>query len=416
MAIALGILLVTYIGVAFTRLPRVNIDRPSAAFAGAVLMVLLGVLTVDEALAAIDFNTLALLLGMMIIISVLKKDGFFTLLAVTSLFFASTPRRLLAVTVLATAVASAFLVNDAVVLLFTPVVLAACRALKVNPIPYLIGTAMASNAGSVATMVGNPQNMIIGIASGMSFGRFTLHLAPVAIAATLTLLIVLLFLYRRELPDRASNRVDLAAKMGTYNLRSMRWSVPVLGLTVVGFFLSPLLGISVPLVAVSMAALILLVGHVRPSEVIREVDWVLLLFFAGLFVVIGGAHHAGVLDPLLRGIDLTPGLPSILSLHLVSAGVSQVVSNVPLTILVIPLIREAPTPALWLSLASGSTLGGNMTIIGAVANIIVAESAAREGVGLPWISFLKAGLIVTALTLAEGVAILWVQGKLGWLG
>jgi Na+/H+ antiporter NhaD/arsenite permease-like protein len=165
-----------------------------------------------------------------------------------------------------------------------------------------------------------------------------------------------------------------------------------------------------------MAALILLVGHVRPSEVIREVDWVLLLFFAGLFVVIGGAHRAGVLDPLLRGVDLTPGLPSILSIHVVSAAVSQIVSNVPLTLLVVPLIREAPTPALWQSLASGATLGGNMTIIGAVANIIVVEGAAREGVNLPWISFLRAGLIVTGITLAESILILWVQGKLGWLG
>jgi Na+/H+ antiporter NhaD/arsenite permease-like protein len=418
--VALAVLAVTYAGIVFARLPRVNIDRPSAAFGGAVLMVLLGVLTVDEAIAVIDFDTIALLLGMMVIVAALQRDGFFTLLAEKSLALASTPRRLLAVTVVSTAVASAFLVNDAVVLLFTPVVIAACRSLRVNPVPYLVGEAMASNVGSTATMVGNPQNMIIGIASGLSFGRFSLHLAPVAAVATLTLLAVLLWAHRRELAAETTGRTatGLVAPSGAagYDLRAMRGSVAVLGLTIIGFFASPFIGLTVPMVALAMAALALIVSRARPADVIRDVDWVLLLFFAGLFVVIGGAHQAGVLDPLLEGVDLTPGLPSILSLHVVSAAVSQVVSNVPLSILMVPIIEQAPSPALWLSLASGATLGGNMTIIGAVANIIVAERAAREGVTLPWAAFAKVGVAVTALTLAEGVAILWAQQAMGWLG
>ncbi|MDP2954699.1 MAG: SLC13 family permease, partial [Chloroflexota bacterium] len=156
MLIAALILIVSYVGVAFTRLPKVNVDRPSAALTGGVLMVLFGVLTFEEAVKAIDFNTIALLLGMMILISALKLAGFFHILAVKSLSLAKTPRRLFVLVVVATALFSAFLVNDAVVLLFTPIVIQICRARKVNPVPYLIAEAMASNIGSTATMVGNP--------------------------------------------------------------------------------------------------------------------------------------------------------------------------------------------------------------------------------------------------------------------
>ena len=197
--VAAIILILTYIGVAFTRLPRVNVDRPFAAFAGAVLMILFGVLTFEGAIGAIDFNTICLLLGMMVLVAALKVAGFFNWLATKALSVARTPRRLLVLVVVATAVASAFLVNDVVVLLFTPVVIQACRKRKVNPVPFLIAEAMASNIGSVATIVGNPQNMLIGITSGISFARFFSYLLPVSLVSTVALILIMYIFYRKIL-------------------------------------------------------------------------------------------------------------------------------------------------------------------------------------------------------------------------
>src|SRR4030042_2150986 len=171
-------------------------------------MILFGVLTFNEAITAIDFNTISLLLGMMILVSALKIVGFFDLLVKKSLTLATTPRRLLILVIVATAVSSAFLVNDAVVLLFTPIVIQVCRARQVNPVPYLIAEAMASNIGSTATIVGNPQNMLIGITSGISFLRFFLHLLPVALLSTLVLVLVMYFFYGKTLKQSFSTFSD----------------------------------------------------------------------------------------------------------------------------------------------------------------------------------------------------------------
>ncbi|MBI4339101.1 MAG: anion transporter [Chloroflexi bacterium] len=416
MVVAALILGATYVGVAFTRLPGVNIDRPAAALAGGVLMVALGVLTFDQAVQAIDYNTLALLLGMMLLLVVMQSQGFFTLLASRYVALADTPARLMVSVVVLSAVCSAFLVNDVVVLLFTPVVIQACRAQRVNPIPYLIGEAMASNIGSVATIVGNPQNMLIGVNSGISFSRFFGYLAPVAVVSTLILLGVLWLFYGREWGRAGEgDPAPAAVALPGVNYRGLKRSMPVLLGATVAFFLSSFLGIRIPIVALVAGVLAMVLSGLKPSEIIQKVDWVLLLFFGGLFVVIGGARQAGVLDILLRGVDVATGVAGIISIHLVSTVVSQVVSNVPLTVLMIPLLERAPGDTLWISLASGATLGGNATIIGAVANIIVAERAFREGIVIRFVEFLRVGMVVTALTLMASVAILWVEWSVGFL-
>ncbi len=411
-SIVLGL---TYLGVAFTRLPRLNVDRPSAAFTGAVLMILLGVLSFDAAVRAIDFHTIGLLLGMMILVAVLDLGGFFTYLASRLLSVGTTPVRLLAIVVASTAVLSALLVNDAVVLLFTPVVVRACRLLKANPVPYLIAEAMASNAGSTATIVGNPQNMLIGVTSGISFSRFFLLLAPVAAAACIALGLIVWWIYRQEFRNGFVPDVALLKASAQVDPHIVRRTTLIVIPTIADLFLSSTLGVQISLIALAAGAAVLLVSRVRPSEIIRRVDWVLLLFFAGLFVVIGGAREAGVLDVLLEHISVTPDLKGIVSLHLVSAAVSQLVSNVPLTMLVIPLIEGAPGDTLWLSLAAGATLGGNATLIGAVANIIVAEVAARDGVTVPFGQFLRVGLLVTAVTLGLSIGLLALEWRLGLL-
>ncbi|MBI4311714.1 MAG: anion transporter [Chloroflexi bacterium] len=419
MFLASVILAATYIGVAVTRLPRINIDRPAAALAGAVLMVVLGVLTFDQAVDAIDYNTLALLLGMMLLVVVMQGQGFFTLLASRFVAVAPTPGRLMASVVVLTAVCSAFMVNDVVVLLFTPIVIQACRMQRVNPLPFLIGEAMASNIGSTATIVGNPQNMLIGVTSGISFARFFAYLAPVAVVGTGLLLALLWVFYGKEWAkkDEASSghRSTDQVTLTPIDYRGLKRSVPLLALATAGFFLSSFIGIRVPLVALVAGVAAMLLSGVRPSQVIQKVDWVLLLFFGGLFVVIGGARHAGVLDVFLNRVEVTPNVQGIVSVHLASAFISQVVSNVPLTVLMIPLLQRVPGDTLWISLASGATLGGNATIIGAVANIIVAEGAYREGIVIKFMEFLKVGLAVTVLTLLASVGILWLELEMGVL-
>ncbi|MBI4198565.1 MAG: anion transporter [Chloroflexi bacterium] len=418
MLLAALILAATYLGVAFTRLPRVNIDRPAAALAGAVLMVALGVLTFEEAVAAIDYNTLALLLGMMLLVVVMQSQGFFTLLATRTVAIANTPGKLMASVVLVTAVSSAFMVNDVVVLLFTPVVVQTCRTQGLNPVPYLIGEAMASNIGSTATIVGNPQNMLIGVTSSISFARFFGYLAPIAAASTLILLAVLWVFYSRTWAKKEAAVIGRAIEFSSpvpINYQGLKRSAPVLVAAMAAFFLSSFLGIRVPLVALVAGVAAMLLSGIKPSEVIQKVDWVLLLFFGGLFVVIGGARQAGVLDLLLDRVDVTSTVGGIVSIHAVSAVASQLVSNVPLTVLMIPLVERVPGDTLWISLAAGATLGGNATIIGAVANIIVAEGAYREGIVMKFMEFLKVGLVVTTLTLLASIGVLWLEFAVGFL-
>lgn len=406
------ILTVTYIGISFAWLPRVNIDRPSAAFIGGLLMVLFGVLTFGEAVTAINFHIIALLLGMMMLIAALQAVGFFNLVVVKSLSLAGTPRRLLLLVVVATAAASAFFVNDAVVLLFTPVIIQACHQRQVNPVPYLIAEAMASNIGSTATIVGNPQNMLIGITAGIPFARFFLYLLPVAVISSIVLLFLAYGFYRKEFDHHF---IADSFTAPSYDIKAIKRLVPVLILVLVGFFVNSYAGLEISLVALSGAALILIVGRVKPAVIIRSVDWVLLLFFAGLFVVIEGAHHTGVLDIFTREIMVTPDLMGITSISVVSTIVSQVVSNVPLTMLVIPVIQNVPGDTLWIALAAGSTLGGNLTIIGAVANIIVVEIARREGVNISFVEFLKIGVVVTVITVGLAILILGAEYRVGWL-
>jgi Na+/H+ antiporter NhaD/arsenite permease-like protein len=413
--IATIILIVTYLGVAFTRLPKVNVDRPSAAFTGGVLMILFGVLTFEEAVKAIDINTIALLLGMMILVSALKVVGFFDLLAMKSLATAKTPRRLLLLVIIATATASAFLVNDAVVLLFTPVIIQACRARKVNPVPYLIAEAMASNIGSACTIVGNPQNMLIGIASEISFAHFFFYLLPVSLLSTVVLILIMFRFYRNTLSQDFDFSNDSPVPAQAYDAKAITRLVPILILLIIGFFLSSFVKLSIPVIALGFAALVLLLGKAKPSTIIKEVDWILLLFFAGLFIVIEGAHKAGVLDIFTESIITTPGFLGIASISIVSTVVSQLVSNVPLTMLVLPILKNVPGDVLWIALAAGSTLGGNLTIIGAVANIIVVERASREGIQVQFLEFLKVGTVVTIATIGLAILILGAEYWLGWL-
>jgi len=407
MQIAIIIFIITFLGIIFTRLPFMNIDRPSAAFFGAVAMVLFGVLSPSEALTAIDFNTIALLLGMMIIIAVMQLDGFFNWLASITMGIAGNQRRLLTIIVLVTGFASAFMVNDVVVLMFTPVVIAICVQSKLNPVPYLIGVILSSNIGSAMTITGNPQNMLIGISSGISYARFLWLLAPGSIIGMFISIPIIRWLYKKDFQEKI--KVDCPPRTFGFKLRKMRWSIPVFASVVVLFFIGKPLGLSIPVIALAGASLILLVGRIKPSNVIKKVDWVLLLFFAGLFVVVHGFEKSGALTPMLDFFRLTNDASGLAAVHGISLVASQIVSNVPFTVAFLPFLQQANNEMLWIALASASTLAGNATIIGAVANIIVIESAAKHGIKIRFFEFLKPGIIVTVVTLILSFGILYLR-------
>ncbi len=404
---AVIIFVITFLGIIYTRLPKVNIDRPSAAFFGAVAMILFGVLTFEEAVSAIDFNTIALLLGMMIVIAVLELDGFFTFIAEKTISLSKSRNQLLTIIVFVTGIASAFLVNDAVVLLFTPVIIQICRSAKLNPIPYLIAEILASNIGSAMTITGNPQNILIGMQSGIPYTYFLLHLLPISLIGMLLIVVITKLFFRKEFGK--GNHLIFQEAEFNYNFQSMKFSVPIFIGIIILFFFSHTFNISIPLIALAGASLILIFGKIKPSEVIKEVDWVLLLFFAGLFIVVHGIEKVGVLDQFIKNTPISNNLEGIISLHALSLFLSQIVSNVPYTILMLPILKSSSSDLLWLSLASAATLAGNATIIGAVANLIVIEVAKKYDIEIGFWQFMKAGIIITVITLIISIIILYLQ-------
>ncbi|NMD00331.1 MAG: anion transporter [Bacteroidales bacterium] len=411
--VALIIFLITYTGIIFTRLPWLNIDRPSAAFFGAVAMMLFGVMTFDEAIYAIDFNTLGLLLGMMIIIASLQADGLFNYLTEKSINFAKNQRRLLSYIVFFTGISSAFLVNDAVVLMFTPIVILITRASKLNPIPYLIAEILASNIGSAMTITGNPQNMLIGLNSGISYGAFMLYLLPISLVGLWMTILFIRWYYKDEFKEVKT--IHQPEEKLTFRFDSLRFSVPVFLGVIIAFFFGKLLNLSISLIALSGASAVMIFGHIKPRRIIDKVDWVLILFFASLFIVVRGIEKVGLLDYLLNHTNPESSMSGVVSIHVLSLLGSQVVSNVPFTILMLPFLKIAVSQSLWLALSSASTLAGNATIIGAIANLIVIESARKYGIRIKFWDFLKPALPLTIITIIWSILVFGVEMWMGWL-
>lgn len=408
----LVIFVITYLGIIFTRLPKINIDRPSAAFFGAVAIIVFGVLSFEEAIAAIDFNTIALLLGMMIVIATLQLDGFFSYIAQKTIKYSKNQITLLYIISFVTGISSAFLVNDAVVLLFTPVIILICKNAGINPIPYLIAEILAANIGSTMSITGNPQNMLIGISSGISYSKFLLVLMPISLIGMWISSEVVRLFYKKQFQN--NNNLVLNDDIGFgYNFKSMKYSVPIFIGVIVLFFLSNYIKLSIPVIALIGASLILIFGKIKPSVIIKEVDWVLLLFFASLFIVVHAVEKVGILNVFMQNNLLSTSLSGIISLHGFSILMSQIVSNVPYTIIMLPPMKEANSELLWLTLASASTLAGNATIIGAMANLIVLESAEKYKISIKFWEFAKVGIIVTFASVMFSVLILWLEFYFG---
>jgi Na+/H+ antiporter NhaD/arsenite permease-like protein len=396
-AAAIVIFLGTYAVIALGRLPGFRLDRAGAALIGASLMVASGVMTMAEAYKAIDFDTIVLLLGMMIVIANLRLSGFFALVSAWVARHAHHPLTLLSAIVLVSGVFSAFLVNDTICLVLTPLVLELVARLRRNAVPYLLAIAMASNVGSTATITGNPQNIMIGSFSGIPYGDFLAALAPVALAGLAVTLVLIAAAYRREFWGRQT--LEAGLQDVPFNKALVRKSVIVTALMVVAFFI-----VAPPAkVAIVAGALLLLTRRLKPERIYREVDWSLLLLFAGLFIVVAGLEKA-VLSPDVLASAGQFRLDRVPVLSAVAAFLSNLVSNVPAVLVLKPFVQQlADQRTAWLTLAMASTLAGNFTILGSVANLIVVERARRSGVEIRFWTYFKLGAPLTLITIAIGV-------------
>jgi Na+/H+ antiporter NhaD/arsenite permease-like protein len=401
----------TYTGLAIGKLPWLRTDRTGVALVGATLVVLTGLLgfgdaAFDEAIKAIDFQTIALLLGMMVVVGCLREAGFFERLADWVGAHFQSPLWLLAAVFGLSGILSAILVNDVVCLALTPLVLHMTRRLRLDPRPHLIGLALASNIGSTATPTGNPQNVIIDNLSHISYLRFAERLAPIAVLSLVVAFFLTAWVYRAALKaaaagDAAPKLVKDVARVNAKKAPFLVKSLIVTLAAVVLFFL----GAPMHLVALGAAA-VLLLDRLAPTKVYRHIDWGLLLMFAGLFVVV----HAFEVNVVERfGLAEWPPLREhpVGLLSVVSAVLSNVVSNVPAVLLfkpVVPALPHAVQESAWLALAMSSTLAGNLTVLGSVANLIVVEQARKEGTTITFWDYCRIGVPVTLITLAIGIA------------
>ena len=397
---AVAIFIATYVVLAIGKVPIYRIDRAGAALLGASLMVAAGVLTTDEAYAAFNFDTIILLLGMMIVVANLRVSGFFRLLNYWVVRHVRRPIGLLAAIVFVCGGLSAVLVNDTVCLVMAPLVLEVVLRLKRNPIPYLLAIAMASNIGSMATITGNPQNMIVGTFSHIPFGVFAATLAPISAMGLVLVLALLALVYGREFVT--AEQFNVETKLPRYHGPLVVKTILVVAVMIVLFFL----GQPVAKVAIAGGAILLFTRRVNPGKIYREVDWPLLVMFAGLFVVIAGFEKA-VFTPQTAASIGRLQLDSTLVLAGVTAVLSNLVSNVPAVLLLKPLVPNLADPQrAWLVIAMASTLAGNFTVVGSVANLIVASRAANRGIVLGFWTYFKVGAPLTLVTLALGL--LWL--------
>lgn len=391
-----AIFLLTYLVVAIGRAPGLRIDRAGAALVGGSLMVAVGAVPLDSLAKAIDMPTLALLLGLMIVIGNLRLSGFFRLVNARVVARAHHPLQLLAAVILSAGVLSAFLLNDAICLVMTPLVIDIARRLRRNPVPYLLAVAIASNIGSTATITGNPQNILIGSYSGISYVRFAAALSPIALAG-LVLTFLLIWLMH---PDEFRRDGGFDSHPAPAHLHApLAVKAILVSLAMVAAFFA---GVAPAVAALVAGGAMLVTRIVRSERIYHEIDLPLLLMFSGLFVVVAGFENA-LIGPEVVSYFVMLHLDRVPMLSLVTAGLSNLLSNVPAVLALRPFIRAAAGPhRTWLTVAMASTLAGNLTIIGSVANLIVVQGARAKGVAISFWSYFRVGAPVTVLTIALG--------------
>ena len=411
-----GVFLVAYALIASERF-----DRTLIALLGGLLVVVLGVIDQHEAFEAIDFNVIFLLAGMMVLAGGLSRTGFFELVAGHAIRLSKgQPFRLLLILSLLTALLAAVLDNVTTVVLLTPVTLSIARTLKVSPFPYLISQIFASNIGGTATLIGDPPNILIGSAAGLDFAAFLLNLAPVVVVIMVAFVGIMWLTFGRRMEDDA-NRLDLLATVdpgaAIRDRPLMLRALAVLTLTLVGFLFHSFLGLEAATIALLGATVLMIVGPLDPHEALRDIEWNTLFFFVGLFMLIEAVVHVGIVGGIADALAVAAGGDlTIASMGILwfSAIASAIVDNIPYTATAIPIVQQLAQSGLaaepmWWALALGACLGGNLTIVGASANIVVANLAARDGHPITFLQFFRYGLGVVLASLAISTAYLWLR-------
>ena len=393
-----------------------KLHRSITAIAAAVLMVIVGRLfgfySEEAALKAIDFNTLGLLLGMMTLVAMLEPTGFFEYLAVlVARASKGNPIRLFMLLGIVTTILSMFLPNVTTIVLIAPISILISEILGVSAIPYLVAEALLSNTGGVATLIGDPPNVLIGSAAGFSFDDFLIYSMPIVLVSWGGAVILLYYLFRKELSQRPTNVqavMQLNPAESLNDLRTARLLLMVLGGAIFFFFLHHALQVSPALVALSAAALALVLVRPDIEDMLKKIEWSVLIFFGSLFIMVGGIEAAGVLEAVTKIIERASNIPPMLfgiAVIWVVAGLSAVVDNIPITIALIPVIQSLGaagmevTP-LWWALAFGAGFGGNGTIVGSTVNIIVADLSEKTRTPITSEIWNRRGLPVMLVTCA----------------
>ncbi|RAL21873.1 ArsB/NhaD family transporter [Thermoflavimicrobium daqui] len=415
--IAVSIFLVTY-----ALIISEKVNRAVIAIFGASLMVILGILDIHKVFSQyIEWNTITLLIGMMLLVTITNQTGVFQWVALKAAkSVKGDPIRLLMILSILTAVGSAFLDNVTTVLLMVPVTFSVTKILHLNPVPYLISEVIFSNVGGTATLIGDPPNIMIGSANKhLTFNEFLINLAPVTFVIMLVTLVMIYFIYRKDLSvkkDAIQGLMELDESETIKDPKLMKKSLFILGLTILGFALHSVLHLEASVIAIFGATLLMLIGLKESDieEAFASVEWGTIFFFAGLFSLVGGLQEVGVIKYLAQQmLDFTNGDASLTAILILwgSGIASATIDNIPFVATMIPLIKEMATGlglalntpeinTLWWSLALGACLGGNGTLLGASANVIVAGLASREGKGFSYMQFLKIGAPITLVSIA----------------
>jgi Na+/H+ antiporter NhaD/arsenite permease-like protein len=420
LAIASLIFSVTYLLIISER-----VHKTAAALAGGLAMIAFRVLDQEEAFAAIDFNVIFLLVGMMIIANTLGKTGAFQWLAIRAAKLAKgNPIRILLFMAVITAVASAFLDNVTTVVLMAPLAIFIASILEVNAVPFLLTLIMASNIGGTATLIGDPPNIIIASEADLSFVDFLAHLAPVILLILAVFLVMVFFLFRRQLQTRPElqHRIMELDESEVLTDRGLLYkSLIILALVIVGFLLHGAFDYEPATVALAGATALIIVGRQHPREALLGVEWPTIFFFVGLFMVVGGVEHAGLLEDIGKRMADASGdsLSAATMLTLWPGAIlSGIVDNIPFTAAMIPVVDEVSqqlevgrsgSNPLWWALALGAGLGGNFTIVAASANVYVIGVAERAGYKVTFVQFLRYSLLVTMVSLVIATAYVWLR-------
>lgn len=379
-----------------------KVDRVIVALGGGTLMVILGIINQENAFKAIDYNTLALLISMMVIVIITQRTGVFEYLSIKMVKLAKgEPWKILVYLSIVTAVASAFLDNVTTILLILPITLTVCKELRLKPVPFIISQVFASNIGGTATLIGDPPNIMIGSKAGLGFMDFIFNVSPVIVPILVFSILSFLFIYKKHLHTKQEYKDKVMQLNETEVIKDRKLlikSLIALGLTIIGFVIHSSLGLESSTIAMSGAVLLLLISGIKPEKILKEVEWKTILFFAGLFILVGGIEQAGVLKYIANAIVGVAGDNLLLlgiAILWVSAIVSAFVDNIPFTATMIPLIKDIGALSgvslgpLWWALSLGACLGGNGTIIGASANVVASGMAEENGHKITFAEYFK---------------------------